>query len=162
MMMKYDKILLAALVLTLAACSGGSGSSSNNGHSTIPTDEAIADSSTLSTTEEASTSSLDLIAPDGFDFNATQEVQLQLNISSPAGEQAYVSVFTQYDGDKQMADYDTRVVMMPLPESKQLELNLNVPSYLDELWVEVWYSDKPESPIKTSVDIDSGVLLADL
>jgi hypothetical protein len=164
MMMKYDNILLAALVLTLAACSGGSGSdpSSNNGHSTIPSDEAIADTSSLSTTEEASTSSLDLIAPDGFDFNATQEVQLQLNISSPAGEQAYVSVFTQYDAAKQMADYDTRVVMMPLPESKQLELNLNVPSYLDELWVEVWYSDKPESPIKTSVNIDSGVLLADL
>ena len=157
--MKYDKTLLTAWVIfTLVGCSGGSGT--NNDLSTISSDESS--SSTTNVSEQNPTSSLDLVAPEGFNFNATQQVQLQLSISSPAGEQAYVSVFTQYDDTQQMANYDTRVVMMPLPKSNQIELNLNVPSYLEELWVEVWYTDKPDSPIKARVDIHNGILLADL
>ena len=155
--MIYQKtfiVLLATLII--AACSDAP----SNSRPSNSSDDS--DSGTPHVSEQNPTSSLDLVAPEGFNFNATQQVQLQLNISSPAGEQAYVSVFTQYDDTQQMANYDTRIVMMPLPESNKIELNVNVPSYLEELWIEVWYTDKPEQPIKTRVRIHAGVLLVNL
>ncbi len=163
--MKYDKIPLiicvALVTFSLIACSGGSGSSANTDSESL-NDKVVSDSAAPDSDELSLTSSLDLVAPEGFDFNATQDVQLQLSIDSPKGDQAYVSVYTSYNPITKMADYDSRIVLMPLPDSNQLELNLNVPSYLDELWVEVWYADEPDYPLKASVSIDSGLLIADL
>ena len=153
-------VLLATFIQI--ACSGGSSLSSNTDSEPLSNDSIASDSAAPDSDELAITSSLDLVAPDGFDFNATQDVQLQLSIDSPARDQGYVSVYTRYDPITKMADYDSRIVLMPLPDTNQLELNLNVPSYLDELWVEVWYTDEPNSPLKASVNIESGLLIADL
>ncbi len=107
-------------------------------------------------------SSLELAAPEGFHFNATRAVQLRVSIPAPIGKRAYLSVYTHFDAENKMADYQTRVTMLPLPESMQLEVPLNLPSYLDEIWREVWYADQPEHPIKTKVTLNAELISVEL
>nr|WP_086938472.1 hypothetical protein [Thaumasiovibrio occultus] len=117
--------------VALVGCGGGDGDSPQGGGGPSPTPTV-----TVTQTE-------DLVAPEGFSYNATQAKVLQVDVSSQASGRAHLSVYSAYTqnsaGDR-VPDYNSRLVSLPLSNG-QAEVELTVANVTNDYLAEIWFYD---------------------
>ena len=103
--------------------------------------------------QKSSSAAFSLYAPNGFDFSTDFWLDLQFTVSDPAGNQGYISIYTDYDAETGEVNRNSRIVFASLDEMHRYQQPLRLANHIDDLWVEVWYVDNPNQPIKTAVQL---------
>lgn len=88
----------------------------------------------------------DLVAPDGFDYNPVSTQSIQVDISSYSTDRAFLSIYSKYhqmpDGEY-MPVYDSRIVSVPL-SSGQVDMDFSLVTDEGALLAEIWFYDSKE------------------
>lgn len=125
--MKYLPLYLTLAPLLVACGGGGDG----GGGSSSP-------AAPIATV----TSTSDLVAPDGFDYNPIESRSLNVDISAHSQQRAYLSVYRHYfevDG-KKIPDYGSRIAAVQL-DSGKASIDLSIADSEDDLLAEIWFYD---------------------
>lgn len=141
----------------LTACGGGSGGSSNSGgggSSSTPTVTETAEVTTPAQENAETRKTSELVVPDDFNYDPTDKLTVDVDISALTSDKAYLSVYSEFDeqGGDFKPDYRHRVSGTPLANGKA-SMELTFPSQNQVLLAEVWFFDGSE-PLQKLITVD--------
>lgn len=124
---------------TLVACGGGGGGSDSPSNGSLPT-PATPEASAPNPVQIEQRSMSELSVPDGFSYQNSSEQSIEINISQFVGENAFVSIYSQYNqlaSGEYQAIASSKVVSSPLLDgmlSTSFSLDGSTTSFLVEIW----------------------------
>lgn len=130
----------------LTACGGGSGGSDDGGSSSsTPTVTETAEVTTPTQGNAETRKTSELVVPDDFNYDPTEKLTVDVDISALSSDKAYLSVYSEFDeqGDGFKPDYRHRISGAPLANGKT-SMELTFPSQNQVLLAEVWFFDGSE------------------